>query len=208
MGRRGAVTIEKLDLHALAGLARPGRETLLALQEDPRAKARGLPGKIEAILAFQEPYANTITIPLQPSMFAVIPSGKSLPEELLKTIGLLRVSNTSRRESWWITSDLLRTIERCSPDACQLLAVNLDDDPGDEWVLVLDENCRSYGSWPLFDDSNHGYRFVGGYSSECGSKEPVEIAKALRGGRYQVRPPRFKELWLDGKKLKLFVPED
>ena len=206
-GRRGVVTIGQLDLHALARMARPGREALRALKEDPRAKAHGLTGRIEALLAFREPEAKTIAIPLQPSMFAVIPSGKVLPQGLLAAIGALRAAGQEGGR-WWITSDLLRVIERCTPDTCQLLAANFDDDPGDEWVLVLDENCRSYNIWPFFDDSNHGYRFLGGYSSECGSKTPEEIAKAFRDGRYQVCPPRFKELWLDGKQLKPLVPED
>ena len=196
--RRGVVTIEQLDLHALARMARPGREALRALKEDPRAKAHGLTGRIEALLAFREPEAKTIAIPLQPSMFAVIPSGKVLPQGLLAAIGALRVQQDN---DWWINSGLLRAIERCTPDTCQLLAANFDDDPGDEWVLVLDENCRSYDKWPFFDDSNHGYRFLGGFSSDCDSK-------AFRDGRYQVRPPPFKELWLDGKNLKLIVPED
>ena len=208
--RRGVVTMEKLDLHALARLARPGREALLALKGDPRAKALGLTGKIEALLAFREPEAKTIAIPLQPSMFAVIPSGKVLPQRLLAVIGALRAAGQEGGR-WWITSDLLRVIERCTPDTCQFLAANFDDDPGDEWVLVQDE-CRSaYVEWLLFDDSSNGYLLLGSMRSNqwsCLSVKPEEIAKAFQEGRYQVRSPRFKELWLDGKKLKLILPED
>lgn len=199
--RRGVVAIEKLDLAALAKLARPGHQALLALKEDPRAKAHGLTGRIEALLASREPDAQTITIPLQPSMFAVIPSGRILPEGLLAVIGALRAHQD---KDLWINSDLLRAIELCTPDTCQLLAVNLDDDPGDEWLLVLDE-CRWAYSWPIFDDAKTSFSTLGRVQNLCRSSK---IRQALLDGHFLMRSPRFKELWLDGKKLKLNVPED
>jgi hypothetical protein len=147
-----------------AGFGCPGQAGA-ALARGPAGVARRparqgpwFTGKIEAILAFQEPYANTIAIPLQPSMFAVIPSGKVLPQGLLASIGALQVRQD---KDLWINSGLLCAIERCTPDTCQFLAANSDDDPGDEWVLVQDE-CRSaYVEWLLFDDSSNGYRLLG-----------------------------------------------
>lgn len=158
-------------------------EALGRIQDHPNAQlirqqvASAKEAKSYYSLRKRRPAKPSTAVELQ-AQLEVLPKGATLPDGLVQTIVVSHGNGA----------------ENCvRVGGCLLYAINLDEDPENEYLLV--PPLRSYDSMTLFDHGAQGWEKVGPLVLRHGAwVKPAELIEKLRASEIDVTTPVYRDI--------------
>jgi hypothetical protein len=93
--------------------------------------------------------------------------------------------------------------QRCvSGQLCTLFAAEIGSGPGEEWILAL--GVAPFAAMHVFGRSEAGrFTYWGRLQSPSAPQESLDLGSAIRKGRVQSVPSRYRDLLIDGTRYRL-----